>query len=93
MGHLSKRKYSFITKLNDSYYDPERKKWVKRKVKVGQADVKAVASIPYGHIEQFVKRLNMGRVVQVNTFDFFYCVSSLFQVMPLKNQETIYYNQ
>ena len=65
MGHLSKRKYSFITKLNDSYYDPERKKWVKRKVKVGQADVKAVASIPYGHIEQFVKRLNMGRVVQV----------------------------
>lgn len=43
-----------MTRIHDSYYDPEQKKWIRRKAKVNGLDIKLAKSIPYIHVSYVI---------------------------------------
>ena len=61
-NYLSRRKYNFVCKTQNSVFDPEKELWVPRNLKCLGLDLRLPSLVSQDKVDNFVKALNIGYV-------------------------------
>ena len=59
---LSRRKYQFLSRTMDSFYDPNKKTWLPRNEKIDGIVVRHARQIPHHRIQMFAQKVDIGDV-------------------------------
>ena len=62
---LSRRKYQFLPRTMDSFYDPNKKTWLPRNEKIDGIVVRHARQIPHHRIQMFAQKVDIGDVYNI----------------------------
>ena len=65
-NYLSRRKYNFVYKTQNSVFDPEKELWVPRNLKCPGLDLRLPSLVSQDKVDNFVKALNIGYVSPIS---------------------------
>ena len=62
---LSRRKYRFLSRTMDSFYDPNKKTWLPRNNKIDGVSIRYARQISHNRIQRFAQNLDIGDVYNI----------------------------